>query len=147
MLIIVETECRVCGNSGVLSMYFLNKPKIFLQKNLLFKKAPFNIYTDFSMLRNLHLCLLLFVLFLILLNHKHVKDILLSHCHLPLDLWSHFVVVQLLRCVWLSATPWTAAHQASLSFPISRSLLRFMPIEWVMLSNHCIICCPLPAFA
>ena len=34
--------------------------------------------------------------------------------------------VQLLSCVWLSATPWTAAHQASLSFPVSQSLLKFM---------------------
>ena len=108
---------------------FLNKPKIFLQKNLLLKKVPFNIYTDLSMLRNLHLCLLLFILFLILFNHKHAKDILLSHCHLPLDLWSHFVVVQLLSRVWPSVTPWIAARQASLSFPISRSLLKFMPIE------------------
>ena len=31
-------------------------------------------------------------------------------------------------------TPWTAAHQTSLSFPISQSLLKFMSIEWVMLS-------------
>ena len=42
-----------------------------------------------------------------------------------------------------SATPWTAARQASLSFTISSSLLRFMSIEWVMLSNHLILCCPL----
>ena len=42
-----------------------------------------------------------------------------------------------------SATPWTAARQASLSFTISQSLLRSMPIELVMLSNHLILCCPL----
>ena len=42
-----------------------------------------------------------------------------------------------------SATPWTAAHQASLSFTISWSLLRFMSIELVTLSNHLILCCPL----
>ena len=42
-----------------------------------------------------------------------------------------------------SATPWTAAHQSSLSFTISQSLLKFMPIESVMLSNHLILCCPL----
>ena len=41
-----------------------------------------------------------------------------------------------------SATPWTAAHQASLSFTISWSLLKFMSIESVMLSNHLILCCP-----
>ena len=45
--------------------------------------------------------------------------------------------------VWLSATPWTSAHQASLSFTISLSLLRFMSIESVMSSNHLILCRPL----
>ena len=41
------------------------------------------------------------------------------------------------------ATPWTAARQASLSFTISRSLLKFMSIVSVMPSNHLILCCPL----
>ena len=40
-------------------------------------------------------------------------------------------------------TPWTAARQASLSFTISYSLLRLMPIELVMPSNHLILCHPL----
>ena len=42
-----------------------------------------------------------------------------------------------------SMTPWTAAHQASLSFTISQSLLQLMSIELVMPSNHLILCCPL----
>src|SRR5574340_162613 len=42
-----------------------------------------------------------------------------------------------------SATPWTAAHQASLSFTISQSLLKLMCIESVMPSNHLILCRPL----
>ena len=42
-----------------------------------------------------------------------------------------------------SATPWTAARQAFLSFTISRSLLKLMSIELVMPSNHLILCCPL----
>ena len=42
-----------------------------------------------------------------------------------------------------SATPWTAAHQASLSFTIYRSLLKLMSIELVMSSNHFVLCCPL----
>ena len=42
-----------------------------------------------------------------------------------------FSSVQSLSCVWLIATPWTAAHQASLSIIISRSLLKFMSIESV----------------
>ena len=39
--------------------------------------------------------------------------------------------------------PWTAAHQASLSFTISQSLLKRMCIESVMPSNHLILCRPL----
>ena len=54
-----------------------------------------------------------------------------------------FVVVQSLGHVRLFATPWTAAHQASLSFTISQSLLKLMSIELVMPSNHLILCCPL----
>ena len=53
------------------------------------------------------------------------------------------VVVQLLSCVCLFATPWTAAGQASLSFTISPSLLKLMFIESVMPSNHLILCHPL----
>ena len=41
-----------------------------------------------------------------------------------------------------SATPWTAAHQP-LSSTISWSLLKFMSIVLVVLSNHLILCCPL----
>ena len=51
--------------------------------------------------------------------------------------------VQLLSHVWLFVTPWTAAHQASLSFTNSQSLLKLMSIESVMPSNHLILCCPL----
>ena len=40
-------------------------------------------------------------------------------------------------------TPWTAACQGSVSFTIPWSLLRFMSIELLMLSNHLILCCPL----
>ena len=45
--------------------------------------------------------------------------------------------------MWLFVTPWTAAHQASLSFTISLSLLKLMLIELAMPSNHVILCCPL----
>ena len=40
-------------------------------------------------------------------------------------------------------TPWTAAHQSSLSFTISRSLLKLISIESVMPSNHLALCRPL----
>ena len=53
------------------------------------------------------------------------------------------VVVQLLSCVQVSATPWTAEHQASLSFSISRRLLKFTSVESVMPSNHLVLCRPL----
>ena len=55
----------------------------------------------------------------------------------------HFSPVQLLSCIRLSATPWTAACQASLSITNSRSLLKLMSIELVMPSNHLILCRPL----
>ena len=42
-----------------------------------------------------------------------------------------------------SATPWTAAHQASLSITNSQCSLELMSIESVMPSNHLILCCPL----
>ena len=45
--------------------------------------------------------------------------------------------------VQLFETPWTAARQASLSFTLSQSLLKFMSIQSMMPSNHFILCCPL----
>ena len=48
--------------------------------------------------------------------------------------------VQSLSHVQLFATAWTAAHQASLSFTVSQSLLRLMSFESVMSSNHLILC-------
>ena len=55
-------------------------------------------------------------------------------------------VVQSLSCVWLFVTTWAVARQVSLSFIIPWSLLKFMSIEWAMLSNHLILCCPLLHF-
>ena len=61
----------------------------------------------------------------------------LNVCEVPTELlFSHLVVSD-------SATAWTAAHQASLSFTVSRSLLKLMSVELVMLSNHLILCHPL----
>ena len=51
--------------------------------------------------------------------------------------------VQSLSRVWLLATPWTAARQASLSITNSWSLPKLMSIELVIPSNHLILCCPL----
>ena len=70
-----------------------------------------------------------------------------THTHLPPHTHrgcsSHTVVVQSLSYVWLFATPWTAACQASLSFTISWSLFKLMSIELVMPSNYLVLCCPL----
>ena len=51
--------------------------------------------------------------------------------------------VQSLSHVRLFATPWTVAHQASLSIRNSRNLLKLMSIESVLPSNHLILCRPL----
>ena len=53
------------------------------------------------------------------------------------------IVVQSLGRVRLFVTPWTTAHQASLSITNSRSLLKLMSIESMMPSNRLILCCPL----
>ena len=57
--------------------------------------------------------------------------------------YNAFSSVQWLSRVRLFATPWIAAHHASLSITISRSLPKLISIEWVMPSNHLILCCPL----
>ena len=57
-------------------------------------------------------------------------------------LWSTSSVQSLSR-VRLFATPWTVAHQASLSITNCQSLLKLMSIESVMPSNHLILCRPL----
>ena len=55
-----------------------------------------------------------------------------------------FSSVQSLSHIQLFATPWTAAHQASLSVTKSQGLLKLMSIESVMPFNHLIFCHPLP---
>ena len=69
------------------------------------------------------------------LSHNEILNIL------PLRL--KISSVQLLICVWLFATPWATARQASLSISSSQSLLKFMSITSVMLSNCLVLCHPL----
>ena len=57
-------------------------------------------------------------------------------------IYIYISLVQLLNCVQIFETPWTAAHQASLSTTISLSLLK-ISIELLMPSNHLILCHPL----
>ena len=68
--------------------------------------------------------------------------LLVSH-HTSDNSDSKFSSVQSLSRVHLFATPWTAAHQASLSITNSQSLLKLIFIESVLPSNHLILCCPL----
>ena len=56
---------------------------------------------------------------------------------------NQFSSIQSLSCVRPFATPWTVAHQASLSITNSRILLKLMSIKPVMPSNHLILCHPL----
>ena len=63
-----------------------------------------------------------------------------SHSHIKGTIFSSF---QSLSRVWLFATPWIAAHQASLSITNSRSLPKPKSIESVMPSSHLILCHPL----
>ena len=64
----------------------------------------------------------------------------MSEVNISLDKHSS---VQSISCVRVFVTPWTAAHQASLSISNSRSLFKLMSIELVMPSNHLIFCHPL----
>ena len=74
--------------------------------------------------------------FLCFIYHKIIRLILEFK-----KILEHIVVVaQLLSRVQLFATPWAAAPQASRYFTLSWSLLRLMPIELVMPSNHLILC-------
>ena len=68
-----------------------------------------------------------------------------KHVHLKPNTYRNWSVssVQSLSHVWLFATPWIAANQASLSITISQSLLKLMFIESMMPSNHLILCLPL----
>ena len=81
---------------------------------------------------------------------KYLQLVYLLDGVTPLSLYSDilfiifsFSSVQLLSHVQLVATPWTAAHQASLSITNSWSLLKLMSIESVMPSNHLILYHPL----
>ena len=71
-----------------------------------------------------------------LLNECRVFVVVQRECRV-------FVAVQSLSHVWLFATPWTVACQATLSFTMSQSLLKFMYIESGMPSNHLILYHPL----
>ena len=88
--------------------------------------------------------------FLIFKNGKNSKTVVLYKARVSsewVNLDKIFITslssVQSLSCVQLFATPWIAAHQASLSITNSQSSPKLMSIESVMPSNHLILCRPL----
>ena len=77
---------------------------------------------------------------------KHGDDLSLRREKPQLTLpmkFTSYQSVQSFGHVWLVATPWTVAHQASLSISNTQNLLKLMSIESVMPSNHLILCHPL----
>ena len=78
--------------------------------------------------------------YFIFLRRCTQRDKNVPHLHI----WKfQFHSVQLLCCIWLTTTPWTVAHQGSLSKTTSQSLIKLMSMEPVMTFNHHILCCPL----
>ena len=74
-------------------------------------------------------------------QHTSLLKHYLENCHrLAMSLLLFLLCCSVTKHVWLFPIPWTAAHQASLSFTISGSLLKLMSIVSVMPSNHLILC-------
>ena len=128
--------CSVFGLYHVLCWEFL-PPKTFPSEPYSCKNLTwlFNYFPNF-------LCFFVIVyeldisLFLVLSNATETL-------HKSRILCLQFSLVQSLSRVWLFVTPWTVAHQASMSITNSQSSLRFASIESVMPSSHLILCRPL----
>ena len=76
-------------------------------------------------------------------SYRQILEWWLTDSKILAELKVRFSSVQLLSHVQLLVTPWTTAHQVSLSITNSWSLLELMSIESVMSSNHLILCSPL----
>ena len=76
-------------------------------------------------------------------NNRRAEIYLKPHIPIVVHSTHQFTSIQLLGHVWLFATAWTAASQASLSITNSRSLHKLMSIESAMPSNYLILCRPL----
>ena len=98
-------------------------------------------YSDTAIYAYLHVLCILFSSII-----GHYKILIIFPCAIQQVLVGYlfyvFVVVQSLGRVQLSAAPWTAACQASLSFTASQSLLKFLSIVLMLPSNHLILCHP-----
>ena len=78
-------------------------------------------------------------------RRPHGKCFDIQYLKSRLKILCFVAVVQSLSCVSLFPTLWMAAHQASLSFTITRSLLKFISIKLMMPFNYLILCHPLPS--
>ena len=76
-------------------------------------------------------------------HHSHPESTVYTGVQSWACIFYQFSSIQSLSSLRLSVTPWTAAHQASLSFTNSRSLLKLKSIKSVMPSDHLILCRPL----
>ena len=108
-------------------------------KTIFWAVSPFPIdchSNTFMLGSDLHVCLWIFcsIPFIYLFNFTSQSTF---------EMTEFIVIVQLLSRVWMFATMWTVACQVLMSCTISWSLLKFVFIELVMLSNHLILCCPL----
>ena len=81
--------------------------------------------------------------FIITISSHKLWNVSLNTTNFPLSSNHSSLFLLLLSHVWFFVTLWTAAHQSSLSFAVSQSLLKLMSIELMMPSNHLILCRPL----
>ena len=111
-----------------------------------FKMTPWNTGALLAFCVNqrrssLFLFSLFFLLYSLIVQPQTIRFLFQTHftvVHLQIN--HHFSSVQLLSCVQLFVTPWTAALKASLSITNSWSLHKLRSIESVMPSNHLTLC-------
>ena len=86
----------------------------------------------------------LFIVFIQLFELKNTGELQCIGCFFLFLIHSKLIHSLLLfSSSVMSSSLWTAAHQASLPFTISQSLLKLMSLELVMPPNHIVLCCPL----
>ena len=115
---------------------FSNTPLLFSQCHVLFFFLSFSTFHSLLSFENCH-----FLLHQV--PGSTNPPVLPIHFHVGMHVFLSAAVVQSLSRVRLFSTPWTVAHQASLSITTSQSLLKLMSIELVMPSSHLILCHPL----
>ena len=142
--------CQLCGFYISVKSYHIFRRV----QHLSYGSKLFKVKYQVLHVSSLHLQWNIYMFFINCL-HPHWEKKIISYCcvcwqspftqylksYVALD--HQFSSVQSLSSVWLFVTPWTAAHQASLSITNSRSLLKLVSIESVMPSNHLILCHPL----